>query len=194
MNKRCVALNEEQYRESISLLRTGFILSGAVVKPNERIATLEVIQACLGLRLGDCLQLRMTSFIKDGSRYRLDIREQKTGKCRTFTVPVEIYSFIQNYALENRIGLDARLFDMTERQVQRHLNKVFDKMKLPLRNYGSHSYRKYFSQKVYIENGYNIELVRVLLQHSLVAITQRYVGISQKQVEEALAGTVANLV
>lgn len=52
MNKRCVALSENQYRESISLLRTGFVLSGAVVKPNERIATLEVIQACLGLRLG----------------------------------------------------------------------------------------------------------------------------------------------
>lgn len=110
------------------------------------------------------------------------------------TTPVEIYSFIQNYAIENKIGADAKLFDITERQVQRHLNKVFTKMGLPLRNYGSHSYRKYFSQKVYIENGYNIELVRVLLQHSSVAITQKYIGISQKQVEEALAGTVANLV
>lgn len=138
--------------------------------------------------------MRMTSFIKDGNRYRLDIREQKTEKCRTFTVPVEIYSFIQNYALENKIGLNAKLFDISERQVQRHLNKVFCKMNLPPRNYGSHSYRKYFSQKVYVENDYNIELVRVLLQHSSAAITQRYVGISQKQVEEALAGTVANLV
>lgn len=194
MNKKCVALTEEQYRESISLLRSGFILSGVVVKPNERIATLEVMQATLGLRLGDCLGLKMTSFIKDGSRYRLDIREQKTGKCRTFTVPVEIYSFIQNYALENNIGVDAKLFDISERQVQRHLNKVFTKMELPLRNYGSHSYRKYFATQVYLNNEMNIELVRILLQHSSVAITQKYVGISQKQVENALEKTAYNLV
>ncbi len=193
MNKRCVALTESQYRESVRLLREGFVLSGVSVKPNGRIATLEVVQACLGLRLGDCLRLRMTSFVKDGSRYRLDIREQKTGKCRTFTVPGEIYGFVQDYALANKIGFGERLFDITERQVQRHLNKVFVKMGLPLGSYGSHSYRKYFSQKVYVENGYNIELVRTLLQHSSVAVTQRYVGISQKQVEEALAGTVDNL-
>lgn len=194
MNKRCVALTDEQYKESISLLRSGFILNGVVIKPNERIAVLEVVQACLGLRLGDCLSLRMGSFVKDGSRYRLDIREQKTGKMRTFTVPLEIYSFIQNYALENSIGVDARLFDVTERQVQRHLNKVFSKMSLPLRNYGSHSYRKYFSQKVYIENDYNIELVRILLQHSSITVTQRYLDIGQKQIETALAKTVNNLI
>lgn len=194
MNKRCVALTREQYEKSISLLRSGFCLNGVVVKPNSRVATIAVVQATLGLRLGDCLRLKMTSFIKDGSRYRIDIKEQKTGKYRTFTVPVEVYSFIQNYALENNIGVDAKLFDITERQVQRHLNKVFSKMELPLRNYGSHSYRKYFATQVYLNNEMNIELVRILLQHSSVAITQKYVGINQKQVENALAKTACNLV
>ena len=61
-------------------------------------------------------------------------------------------------------------------------------MGLPLRNYGAHSARKLFATKVYVENSYNIELVRVLLQHSSVVTTQRYIGIQQKQVEEALAG------
>lgn len=194
MNKKCLTLTEEQYKGSIDLLRNGFMLDGHLIKPNERIATVEVLQATLGLRLGDVLKLRMSSFVRDGSRYRLDIKEEKTGKCRTFTVPVEIYSFIQSYALKNNIGVDAKLFDISERNVQRHLNKVFSKMKLPLRNYGSHSYRKYFATQVYINNEYNIELVRVLLQHSSVAITQRYIGISQKQVENALAGTVTNLI
>ena len=71
MNKRCIALTEEQYKESISLLRSGFDLNGVHVRPNPRIATVLVLQACLGLRLGDTLQLRMTSFIKDGNRWRL---------------------------------------------------------------------------------------------------------------------------
>ena len=52
MNKRCVALTDEQYRESISLLRSGFILDEKLIKPNERIAAVEVLQATLGLRLG----------------------------------------------------------------------------------------------------------------------------------------------
>lgn len=70
MNKRCVALTEEQYKEAVSLLRTGFELNGTKVKPNNRIATVAVLQSTLGLRLGDCLSLRMSSFIKDGDRYR----------------------------------------------------------------------------------------------------------------------------
>lgn len=128
------------------------------------------------------------------NRYRLDIFEEKTKKVRNFTVPIEIYSFIQQYALDNGIGMERKLFDISKRQVERHLNKVFSKMELPLRNYGSHSYRKYFATQVYVNNEMNIELVRVLLQHSSVAITQRYIGIGQKQIEEALAGTVANLI
>lgn len=194
MNKRCVALNEEQYRRSIELLRNGFMLDGKLVKPNERIATIEIIQATLGLRLGDALQLRLTSFVKDGNRYRLDIKEEKTSKSRTFTVPMDVYSFIQSYAITRGIGREAKLFDISKRQVERHLNKVFNKMELPIRQYGSHSYRKYFSQSVYIANDYNIELVRVLLQHSSIATTQRYLSIGSKQVENALALTAKNLI
>lgn len=194
MNKRCVALTEEQYKRSIELLRNGFMLDGKLIKPNERIATVEVLQATLGLRVGDTLKLRMTSFVKDGSRYRLDIKEEKTGKVRNFTVPMEVYSFIQGYAISRGIGYDAKLFDISERQVERHINKVFTKMELPLRKYGTHSYRKYFSTQVYIANDYNIELVRQLLQHSSVVTTQRYLGIGSKQVEDALALTAKNLI
>lgn len=193
MNKRCVALSDEQYRESIRLLREGFVLEGKIIKPNPRIATVAVLQASLGLRLGDVLQLNMRSFIKESGRWKLNIKEQKTGKVRDFTVPVEVYSFIQDYAINMGISNTAKLFDISERQVERHLNKVFSKMELPLRNYGSHSYRKYFASRIYLENEMNIELVRVLLQHSSVAVTQRYIGLSQKTVEDALAKTVAHL-
>ena len=65
MNKRCVALTEEQYKRSIGLLRSGFVLEDKVVKPNDRIAAVAVVQASLGLRLGGVLQLKMSSFVKD---------------------------------------------------------------------------------------------------------------------------------
>lgn len=147
MNKKCVALTEDQYKESVSLLRNGFELDGVVIRPNPRIATVCVLQACLGLRLGDVLNLSMDSFIKDGDRWRLDIVEQKTKKLRTFTVPLEVYSFLQNYAYSNGISMKAKLFDVSERQVERMLVKVFTKMNLFVRRYGSHSYRKFFQPR-----------------------------------------------
>ena len=109
MNKRCVALSDEQYRESIRLLREGFVLEGKIIKPNPRIATVAVLQASLGLRLGDVLQLNMGSFIKESGRWKLNIKEQKTGKVRDFTVPVEVYSFIQDYAINMGISNTAKL-------------------------------------------------------------------------------------
>lgn len=193
MNKKCLCLTSEQYDECISLLQNGFMLEGKLVRPNIRIATIAVVQTSLGLRICDILKLRMTSFIKDGNRYRLDIVEQKTGKVRNFTVPIEVYSYIQEYAIQRGISKDAKLFSISERQVERHLNKVFEKMGLPLRNYGTHSFRKTFAMQVYTESGYNIELVRELLQHSNTAITQRYLNIGTKMIEDALASTVKNL-
>ena len=97
-------------------------------------------------------------------------------------------------AVSAGISKEARLFDITPRQVERHLNKVFTKMNLPLRQYGSHSFRKFFITKVYQDNSCNIELCRILLQHSSVSITQKYIGISQKNIEDALAKTVTHLV
>lgn len=170
------------------------MLEDVFVKPNERIATIEVLQATLGLRLGDILKLKLSSFIRDGDRWRLDIREEKTKKMRTFTVPNEVYSFVQEYCIERGIGKDAKLFDISKRQVERHLNKVFMKMGLSLRSYGSHSFRKLFATQVYIDSEYNAELVRVLLQHSSLNTTQRYLSIGSKQIEDALAKTVSNLI
>lgn len=90
--------------------------------------------------------------------------------------------------------MKAKLFDVSERQVERQLVKVFTKMGLPVRRYGSHSYRKFFSTKIYMENNYNIELVRVLLQHSSVLVTQRYLNVGSKEIEAALASSSKNLV
>lgn len=194
MNKKCVAYSDEEYRQIVDLLRCGFILGSRHVRPNNRIATIVVLEATLGLRLCDILGLRMTSFIKDGDRYRLDIVEKKTKKLRVFTVPLDVYSYIQGYAIENGIDLSARLFAISERQVQRHLNLVIQKMGLPVNRYGSHSSRKFFATKVYMDSNYNIALVQKLLQHSSPSVTQRYIGIQQKDVEEALERTRSHLI
>ncbi len=184
MNKRTRAIDEETYKIIIATMQNGFEYKGIQHKPNDRIATVLQLEYNLGLRVGDILNLKMDSFMRDGSRYRLDMHEQKTGKYRNFTVPVKVYNFIRDYAYYNCISPKARLFPITERAVLKHL-KVTCKY-LEINGIGSHSFRKAFATNVYVNNHYNIELVRVLLQHSSVTVTQRYIGIGSKELEDAI--------
>lgn len=184
MNKRTRAIDEETYKLIISTMQKGFEHEEIMHKPNERIATVLQLEYNLGLRIGDILNLTMDSFVKDGSRYRLDIHEQKTGKYRNFTVPVEIYNFIRDYAYENNIHPKAKLFPITERAVLKHLKVICDY--LGLQGVGTHSFRKAYATNIYVNNHYNIELVRVLLQHSSTVVSQRYIGIGSKELETAI--------
>ena len=86
MNRKTVALTADQYREIISTMRQGF--TGC--RPNDRIATALMLEANLGLRISDIVKLRLRDIVRDGERYRLSITEQKTGKARTFTVPLAV--------------------------------------------------------------------------------------------------------
>lgn len=185
MNKKTRALTEEQYRKIITTINEGFVTAaGERVKPNSRIATALTLEANLGLRISDILHLTINQIVKDGDRYRLDLVEQKTGKKREFTVPTEIYIYIQNYALENNINPRARLFQITERTVQRHLKMVCDYLEYEY--ISTHSFRKFFASSIYKDNGCDINLVRVLLQHSSVVTTQRYIGVQPQEIENAL--------
>ena len=180
MNKKTLALTEGQYKEIIDTIRTGFLSS----RPNQRIATALVLEANLGLRISDILQLRLKDIVKDGERYRLDIVEQKTGKSRTFTVPVEIYQYIQQYCIDAEIKSNEAIFPISERAVQKHLKAVCDY--LGYEGISTHSFRKFFATNIYRDSNYNIALVQTLLQHSSAAITQRYLGIGSAELEQAI--------
>ena len=184
-NKKTTALTELEYELIINTIKSGFTAEGGkIFRANERLATVLTLEANLGLRIGDILNLKLSDIVKDGERYRLDIVEQKTGKRRTFTVPREILEYINNYANHYKIKTTEPLFAISERAVQKQLKLVTDY--LGMKGIGTHSFRKYFATSIYLENGYNIELVRTLLQHSSSAITQKYIGIGQRNVEEAL--------
>lgn len=182
MNKKTVALTTEQYKEIIQTMKQGF--SGC--RPNERIATALMLEANLGIRISDILKLRLSDIIRDGDRYRLSITEQKTGKARVFTVPFALYQFIRCYCLDNGIAATDIIFPITERAVQKQLRIVCDYLGIP--GVSTHSFRKYYATEIYRNNGYNIALVQHLLQHSSAAVTQRYIGIQQKEVEAAIEG------
>ena len=75
-------ITHDEYKSIVTTLRNGFYLNKISHKPNDMIATALVVESNLGLRIGDVLNLKLSSIIKDGDRYRLDIVEKKTGKKR----------------------------------------------------------------------------------------------------------------
>lgn len=161
-------------------MRTGF----CGCRPNERIATALVLEANLGLCISDVLNLHMADIVVDGNRYRLNIAEQKTGKQRHFTVPDEVFRYVKLYCPEQSIAPCEYIFPVSERAVQKQLKLVCDY--LGITGTSTHSFRKFFATQIYKENGYNILLVQQLLQHSSPAVTQRYIGIQPKEIEDAL--------
>ena len=64
MNKRTRAIDEDTYKLIISTMKNGFMHEGVQYKPNERIATVLVLEYNLGLRVGDILQLKSGFFCK----------------------------------------------------------------------------------------------------------------------------------
>lgn len=180
MNKKTTALTTEQYKEIISTMKKGF----CGFRPNERIATALMLEANLGLRISDIIRLKLSDIVKDGERYRLSIIEQKTGKNRVFTVPLALFQFIRCYCMDNEITADTVIFPITERAIQKQLKIVCDF--LGYNGISTHSFRKYYATEIYKSNGYNIALVQQLLQHSSTAVTQRYIGIQQKEIETAI--------
>ena len=179
-NITTVALTLEQYKEIIETMRTG----GAGFRPNERILTALTLEANLGIRISDILALTPKSFINDGNRCRLNITEIKTKKKRYFTVPDEVYNFVKEYCKVNNIQPNERIFPFTVRNVQIYLRKVADY--LGYENISTHSFRKYFGTAILEHNNYNFILVQRLYQHSSPAITQRYIGITSEEMENAL--------
>lgn len=189
------ALEEEEYRKIILVLRTGYTYNNVKHRPNDKIATILVLQANLGCRIGDIVTLTTNSIVKDGSIHRLNITEQKTGKKRYFIVPEPIVAFIEDYKKHTGIT-DGPLFPgtgglefLTKDAVWKQLQPVT--RYLGLENVSSHSFRKAYALALYERTNHDIDLVRTVLQHSSVTITQQYLRRSDAQVEAALTAGVS---
>lgn len=182
MNKKTNALTTAQYTEIIETMKQGF----TGFRPNERIATALVLEGNLGLRISDILRLRLCDIVNDGGRFRLAIIEQKTGKERVFTVPLVIQQYLENYCLRAGIGRTERIFPFTERAVQKSLAIVCDY--LGFEGISTHSFRKWYATEIYKDSGFDIALVQRLLQHSSASVTQRYIGIEPRRIEQAIEG------
>lgn len=181
--KTAIACTKEQYKILIETLYDGIV---DIIQPNPRIATILVIEANVGLRIGDTLSLRRSSFVQTPNGHSFNIREEKTGKVRRYKVQEDVYNFLLEYADNEKVADDDLIFPITVRAVQKHLKKVCDYLGPGYENISTHSFRKFFGTEIYYKNGKDIELVRRLYQHSSAAVTSRYLGITDEKIAQAL--------
>ena len=93
LNKKTRTLSIEEYELIINTIRNGFNYT-IEFRPNERIANILILEANLGVRIGDLLNLKLMDFVKDGKRYRLDIIEEKNLKLKFFLLLKELFKSI----------------------------------------------------------------------------------------------------
>lgn len=189
MNFKTRQLTEDEFQKIISTLEMGYEYEGIQHRPNRRVATALVTEATLGIRISDVLNLRLSSIERDGDKHRLNIKEKKTGKTRTFVVGNDVYMYLKGYAFDCKLSEEQKLFDIRERQVQKILRNVCEY--LGLKGISTHSFRKLFATRIY-ENTHDVALVSRLLQHSSISTTSRYIGVSEQRLDDAL-GIAENL-
>lgn len=150
-------------------------------KANFKVAYALQLQANLGLRIGDVLKLKLNDFVPDGMGcFKLSKVEQKTGKTKDVVINDNLYSNIKLYTLENNIKPDECIVKMSVRNVQAQLKIVCNE--LNLHNVSTHSFRKFYAMRIFEDSNYNFEVVRALLNHSNVSITQKYLGVSNEEI------------
>lgn len=189
-NYKTRAITDDEFKLIIDTIRKGFTTAdGVKVKPNIKIATALIFQGNTGLRIGDVVNFRLSDIVFEDGRYHFNnLVEEKTKKLRTNTVPAEIYTYMQSYALEQGISPKAKLFPVAVRTVQNHLKETCDY--LGLKNVNTHSFRKRFAMSIY-KNSKDLELLRTLLNHSSLSVTQHYLSVEPEQITQALQQIVS---
>ena len=120
MNSETRVITKDEYVEIIQTLRAGYLNH----RPNPKVAMALIMEANIGIRISDIVEFSLNKVIKEGNKYRLNLIEQKTGKQRKFTIPIEVMQYIQDYCITNKIKRNERIINITERAVQKQLDFV----------------------------------------------------------------------
>ncbi|MGL4450236.1 MAG: tyrosine-type recombinase/integrase [Sarcina sp.] len=176
-------LTNEEFDKIISILQYGIKFedrhgSKRHIKPNRQVALILSVQATIGFRINDILRMKL----RDIRGNKISFIEQKTKKLQYRQVNINFIEALQDYADELNLGLNDYLFNITSRNISMILKRVTDYLGY---NYiGTHSFRKFYAVNAYKASNNNLELVRSLLNHSSVSITQRYINVDQEKIDE----------
>jgi integrase len=145
-----------------------------------------------GLRTGDLLKLKVMDVrgLKEGDK--ITIKEGKTGKQNILVINKTVHKVLIQYLMESKLKDDDYLFKSRKgnrpisiQTVNGYLKKWTSEINIK-GNYGAHSLRKtwgYFQRKIF---GVGFEVLCKRYNHASPAITMRYLGITDREVENIL--------
>ncbi|MBR1625654.1 MAG: site-specific integrase [Bacteroidales bacterium] len=143
-----------------------------------------------GLRISDILGLNVEDV--EGKSY-VEVREKKTGKYKRFPLNNKLQKLIKKYLVEraktysvtgdNPLFVGKKHHRLDRSQVYRIINAACNEVGITV-NVGCHSMRKNFGLYFYKQYN-NIALLQKIFQHSAPAITLRYIGITQQEIDES---------
>jgi len=142
----------------------------------------------LGLRYSDMVRLTWDNILITNT---LVIEEKKTKKVKKLSINEDLkkiteFVFLNWNSKSNIIIANKQGNALSIQYINRRLKEIKFEYKLKIGNISVHTFRKSFGRRVY-ENDYMSEhsliLLSDILNHSSVAITRRYLGLRQEEIE-----------
>lgn len=150
---------------------------------SERDYILFLIGINTGLRVGDLLQLHVSDVKR---KKRILVKEGKTKKKRMIQLD-NIYKDIQAYVktIDSKWLFPSRKGNqpITATQAYRQLQKAAEMAEID--SIGTHTMRKTFGYWFYKQTK-DVAKLQTILNHYHPAITMRYIGITQEEIEDSL--------
>ena len=150
-----------------------------------------------GMRVQDLLQLRVKDVNNKKVGDRITFKEMKTGKENILIINQEILDATKTYLAsvehqENHFLFKSRKgsnYPLTTVRVMKMVKSWTDAINLK-GNFGAHTLRKTWCYMQRKEYGVPWEILARRLNHSNPAITLRYLGIKEEEVEEVLFNNI----
>jgi len=145
-----------------------------------------------GLRSGDLLKLRVkdVSGMKPGDS--INIKEGKTGKQNVLVINKTVHKILSQYLTEAKLSEDDYLFKSKKGDWPLSIQAVNALVKkwtsaINLKgNFGAHSLRKTWGYIQRVNYGVGFEVICKRFNHQSPAVTMRYLGITDKEVQNIL--------
>jgi len=135
-----------------------------------------------GLRISDILALNVEDVL---NKTHVEIKEKKTGKYKRFPLNHKIQEILKEYLKDKQtkkpLFMGRKGKRLNRSQVYRFLNEACEENGLTI-NVGTHTMRKTFGFFFYKQFN-DVALLQKILNHSSPAITLRYIGIAQEEID-----------
>ena len=168
----------------------------SLLSDNPRDLLLFTIGINNGLRAGDLLKLKVKDIRQLKTGDSLTIVESKTGKKNILMVNKTVYKAIKNYLDKSKPNDEDYIFKSRQGGKSLNISSVNALMKKWTRainlkgNFGAHSLRKTFGYQQRVKYSVGFEVLAKRYNHSNPAVTMRYLGIQDKEVNGILMNEI----